>query len=67
MCSRHQMLGHAGGRSLGRLVLAAVQVRIKMLVSVGLVALLERQKKSCHKNHGVILLNFAKCMLETLQ
>jgi hypothetical protein len=39
------MLGHAGGRSLGRLVLAAVQVKIKMLVSVGLVALLERQKK----------------------
>jgi hypothetical protein len=35
MCSRRQMLGHTGGRSLRRLFLVVVvQVRIEMLVSL---------------------------------
>jgi hypothetical protein len=39
-----QMLGHTGGRSLTHLFLVLVYVRIKMFVSLGLVALLERKE-----------------------
>jgi hypothetical protein len=45
MSSRQKMLGHTGGRGLRRLVLVVVYVRIKMFVSLGLVALLEHKKK----------------------